>query len=223
MTKTSSLLTQAEAAALSGAAIKAVQKSVEQGVVKHSKRAGRSLLGPEDVATLALFAHLPIALPIPMKKKIRSWVTKVPETGETEFHVGSVLWLSYTSEIADVRARTNEYVRLRKKYIDEDSKVMGGIPVVRGSRVPVRTLAELVNGGESREALREDYPHVPEEAYDVAVLWAKANPRRGRRPSQPAGASRNGRAVDRATPGTVATARTASHPQRTSRRRTSAA
>ena len=34
--------------------------------------------------------------------------------------------------------------------------------------------------GEKPEVLREDYPHVPEEAYPVAVPWAHANPRRGR-------------------------------------------
>jgi len=52
--------------------------------------------------------------------------------------------------------------------------------VITGTRVPVRTIASLIEMGETREVLREDYPHVPEEAYPVAVLWARANPRRGR-------------------------------------------
>jgi len=32
----------------------------------------------------------------------------------------------------------------------------------------------------SHDVLREDYPHVPEEAYEAAVLWARENPRHGR-------------------------------------------
>lgn len=56
---------------------------------------------------------------------------------------------------------------------------MGGAPVIRGTRVPVRTIAALIEDGESYDLLREDYPHVPEEAYEVAVLWARANPRCG--------------------------------------------
>jgi uncharacterized protein (DUF433 family) len=71
-------------------------------------------------------------------------------------------------------------VRLREKYVETDSAKMGGVPVIRGTRVPVRTLAQLVEGEESLKVLKEDYPHIPEEAYDVAVLWAKGNPQRGR-------------------------------------------
>lgn len=70
-----------------------------------------------------------------------------------------------------------EYARLRERYIQRDPKIMGGAPVIRGTRVPVRTIASLIEDGESRDVLREDYPHVPEEAYEVAVLWARANPR----------------------------------------------
>ena len=74
-----------------------------------------------------------------------------------------------------------EYARLRERYIQRDPKIMGGEPVIRGTRVPVRTIASLIEDGESRDVLREAYPHVPEEAYGVAVLWARANPRRGQR------------------------------------------
>lgn len=69
---------------------------------------------------------------------------------------------------------------MREKFIEIDRDKMGGTPVIRGTRVPVRTLAQLVEGEESRKALKEDYPHIAEEAYEVAVLWAKDNPSRGR-------------------------------------------
>lgn len=58
--------------------------------------------------------------------------------------------------------------------------LMGGEPVITGTRVPVRTIASLVEMGETSEVLREDYPHIPQEAYTLAVQWAHANPRRGR-------------------------------------------
>ena len=89
--------------------------------------------------------------------------------------------------------RAFDYVRMREKYIEADPGKMGGTPVIRGTRVPVRTLAQLIEGGVSREALKEDYPHIPDEAFDVAVLWARGNSRRGR----PAGerGARSGRAV----------------------------
>ncbi len=63
--------------------------------------------------------------------------------------------------------RTEEYARLCDQYIQRDPEIMGGEPVIRGTRVPVRTIATLIEEGE---------PHVPGE---VAVLWARENPRRG--------------------------------------------
>jgi hypothetical protein len=76
---------------------------------------------------------------------------------------------------------------------------MGGEPVVRGTRVPVRTIVGLIEQGESRKMMREDYPQVPEEAYAVAVLWTHANPRRGR-PSRPWDLSRASGAPRRSEP-----------------------
>jgi uncharacterized protein (DUF433 family) len=83
---------------------------------------------------------------------------------------------------AGMSFRAEEYTRLRDQYIQRDPEIMGGEPVIRGTRVPVRTIAALIEGGESRDVIREDYPHVPEEAHEVAVLWARENPR----PDRPA-------------------------------------
>lgn len=53
-----------------------------------------------------------------------------------------------------------------------------------GTRMPVRSLARLIEVGETPEVLREDYPFLPEESFELAPLWATANPRQGR-PSRP--------------------------------------
>lgn len=74
----------------------------------------------------------------------------------------------------------DEFARLCEYYIECNPAIMGGEPVIRGTRVPVRTVAGLIEQGESREIMREDYSQVPEAAYAVAVRWARANPRRRR-------------------------------------------
>jgi uncharacterized protein (DUF433 family) len=52
--------------------------------------------------------------------------------------------------------------------------------VIRGSRVSVHTLASRIAHGEDAASLEEDFPHIPAEAREVAVQFARANPRRGR-------------------------------------------
>lgn len=69
------------------------------------------------------------------------------------------------------------------RYVSVRPDVRAGEPVVRGTRVPVHLLADLVNQGASREGLLEDYPAVSAQALDAALHYARLHPERG--PSQP--------------------------------------
>jgi uncharacterized protein (DUF433 family) len=177
----SALLTRREAAEIGRIPLKAVDKAIEQGVVKPRRSAGKPLLPPHEVAFLVLLRQLELQLPIKAKKQLRSWLLdQRADTVGAEFPLSEALRVELTPEAAEAIERADEYARLRDRYIQHDPKVMGGEPVIRGTRVPVRTVAALIEDGESPDVMREDYPHVPEEAYAVAVLWAHANPRRGR-------------------------------------------
>lgn len=175
-----SLLTRNEAAEISGVSVNAVNKALEQRIAKPRRARGRTLLAPEEAAVLALISEVPVRLSVKLKRDLRNWIVhSSPERAE-EFELSPALRVAMTEYAVEVAKRAAEYVRLRDKYVELHPGKMGGTPVIRGTRVPVRTLAQLVEGGESREALQEDYPHISEEAYDLAVLWARGNPRRGR-------------------------------------------
>ena len=174
------LLTRNEIAEISGVSINAVNKALEQRVAKARRQRGRTLLAADEAAAFALLSELPIGLSIKFKREIRNWIVKRNPAEAEEFELSRALRIAMTENAADVAKRALDYVRLREKYVEVDPGKMGGTPVIRGTRVPVRTLAQLVEGGESPQALKEDYPHIPEEAYEVAALWAKGNPRRGR-------------------------------------------
>jgi uncharacterized protein (DUF433 family) len=174
------LLSRTEIAELSGVPLQAVDKAIEQRVAKSRRKRGRTMLAADEAAALTLLSELPVSLSIKLKRELRNWiVNRGPATAE-EFELSKALRVAMTESAADVGRKAFEYARLREKYIETDPAKMGGAPVIRGTRVPVRTLAKLVESGESAEALEEDYPHIPREAYDVAVLWAKGNPQRGR-------------------------------------------
>ncbi len=192
--KTSPLLTRNEIAEITGVSINAVNKALEQRVAKARRQRRRTLLAADEAAALTLLSELPVNLSIKLKREVRDWIVKRSPAEAEEFELSRALRIAMTENAADVGKRAFDYVRLREKYIEAGPGKMGGTPVIRGTRVPVRTLAQLVEGGESREALREDFPHIPEEAFEVAVLWARGNPRRGR----PAG--ERGARLDRAAP-----------------------
>jgi uncharacterized protein (DUF433 family) len=174
------LLTRNEIAELSGVSLKTVDKAIEQRVAKSRRERGRTMLAADEAAALALLSELPVSLSIKLKRDLRNWIVHRAPANAEEFEISTALRVAMTESATNVAHKAFEYARLREKYIEVDTKKMGGVPVIRGTRVPVRTLAKLVEGDESREVLKEDYPHIPEEAYEVAVLWAKGNPQRGR-------------------------------------------
>lgn len=51
--------------------------------------------------------------------------------------------------------------------------VMGGEPVVLGTRVPVETLLIYIAGGSSARVIYEDYPTLPAGSIEAAELWAR--------------------------------------------------
>lgn len=55
-----------------------------------------------------------------------------------------------------------------------DAEVLGGIPTFRGTRVPVRTLFQYIEAGDSLVLFLEDFPSVSEaEVIEVLELASK--------------------------------------------------
>jgi uncharacterized protein (DUF433 family) len=62
-------------------------------------------------------------------------------------------------------------------FIVRDPAICGGVPVVRGTRVPVRTLLTSLEAGDSFEAILRDFPSVSAEALRAIVAYAAASAR----------------------------------------------
>jgi uncharacterized protein (DUF433 family) len=185
MASTSALLTRREAAEIGRVPLNAIDKAIEQGVVKPKRSKGKPLLPAHEVALLVLLRQIDVALPAKAKGLLRRWLAHPqPLAVGSELVLSEALRIAMTEDVAQTIERGESYARLRDRYVEHNPAVMGGEAVISGTRVPVRTIASLIEMGETHEVLREDYPHIPEEAYTVAVQWAHANPRRGR-PARP--------------------------------------
>jgi uncharacterized protein (DUF433 family) len=177
------LITRREAAELSGTTLGAVNKAIEQKVLRTKRRKGRMLLAPEDVGALTLLAQTRLVLPVAVKRRIVAWARGGPGAN-AELALDGALVVRIGPEIAEAVRRAERYVQLRERLVEVNPEVRGGEPVITETRVPVRSLARRIELGETRKVLREDYAHLPVESFELAPLWAKANPRQGR-PSRP--------------------------------------
>ncbi len=59
--------------------------------------------------------------------------------------------------------------------ISIDPEVMSGTPVFAGTRVPVQTLFDYIEGGDDLAEFLDDYPSVSREAAIAVLQMAKAS------------------------------------------------
>ncbi len=76
----------------------------------------------------------------------------------------------------DARFLSERYRAARDRWIVSDPQVLGGTPVVVGTRVTVYAIRGRLDGGDSLAELREDYPAIGSEGFRAARMYAKAHP-----------------------------------------------
>lgn len=54
-------------------------------------------------------------------------------------------------------------IMMNSKIISSSPEVMGGTPVFAGTRVPIQTLLDYIEGGESIDSFLEGFPSVTKE------------------------------------------------------------
>jgi uncharacterized protein (DUF433 family) len=64
----------------------------------------------------------------------------------------------------------------RDDTIVSNPEILGGMPVTKGTRVPVYDLAASVKAGIPRDRILAAYPTIKEYHLDLAVAYAEANP-----------------------------------------------
>ncbi len=67
-----------------------------------------------------------------------------------------------------------------QQMVEENPEILSGTPVIRGTRIPVYDVANLIEEKTPMDELKELYPRLSEEQFRLASLYAKARPLRGR-------------------------------------------
>lgn len=97
------------------------------------------------------------------------------------------------SEISKgVLERLHQLTRAHEMVI-EDLGILSGTPVIKGTRVPVYDIAAAVDAGTPKERILKSYPSLKDWQVELASVYAKAVPPRGRpKRTLPAGGHNRG-------------------------------
>ncbi len=60
-----------------------------------------------------------------------------------------------------------------RKIMHSDPEILGGVPVFVGTRVPVKTLYEYLESGDSLEEFLDDFPSVTREQAVAALEFGR--------------------------------------------------
>ena len=124
-------------------------------------------------------------LPLRHKRSIWTRVAQLqPMRLDTiEFSPGATLDLARLS--AGTLRHADQYRKARDQFIKSHPDILGGTPVIDGTRIPVYAVLGRFQGGDTLQDLIDDYPDVPPEAFEAAELYARAHPLRGRPSGRP--------------------------------------
>ena len=178
-----------EVAELSGVARRVVEKAIEEKVFAiQTGRNGvgppRRMLGAKSVVYTAIMARLSgeITLTLAAKRKLARTLRGLALAVARTSHVEIVP--DVTADIGKLAGtaidRTERYVRSRDQWITSDPGIMAGLPIIRGTRIPVHSVEGRVRAGDSLDDIIAENHDVPREAFEAALLFAKTHPLAGR-------------------------------------------
>lgn len=176
-----------EVAWLAGVSLRAVDRAIEEGVVRPRRRGRGALLDAHELAVLAVIGGVGLPLPREVKRRLRAALVRERPylgAGAWELPISPNLVIRGDGGARELLERAARYARARQRWIESAPEVKGGEPVIAGTRIGVRALAGRLAAGDRVEDLAADYPDLPREAFETAAAWARCHPRRGR-PARP--------------------------------------
>lgn len=181
-------LTINEAAYIAEVPSRHIEKAIEMGVLKTVKRrAGFSTaavrcLPLSAVGYLATTGHSSYLRELPVSRKKALWTAiKKAVDGDLEtIELEPGLTLDLPRVAGPKIDAAQRYVEHRRQFITADPEIFGGVPILKGTRIPVYVIRGRLADGDTLADLVEDYPNLPAEAFTAADIYARTHPERGR-------------------------------------------
>lgn len=178
------LYSPSEAAALSGVAIKAVNNAIDKRIVRavrmspaKSGRATPRALSEGDLLRLKLWYEVGDILSQERRERLFAAIEERPSARHVK--ADNLLIIDVAEARKEIAARTRELTAAEAAIV-RDKQVMGGEPVFKGTRIPVRLIAAMLDEGASEVEILDGYPALDSRALTLAKIWVAAHPRRGR-------------------------------------------
>lgn len=168
-----------EAAAIAGVRLQRVQNAITERQLGRDfavSADGRRRIDLPAVLTLAAVARLG---DVRIAPQVLYRAFRKAGLPRGQVRVGDAVTIDARRLLGAVMRNIALYDVARARIV-EDPAVMGGVPVVKGTRIPARMLHARLAGGDTVESILEDYPYLDRKTVEASALYVAANPARGR-------------------------------------------
>ncbi len=179
---TNGTLSANEAACVTGVPLKQVHRIIDADLLDDAATGGRSRAVHRDgLLALKLVHETTDLLTLDGRRRLVRYLLDHPgATKARERHVS-----------VDVRAMKGEVSKglsrltRARNAVRCDDAVLSGTPCIKGTRIPVHDIADMLANGDGAGTIREAFPQLSESQIELAALYARAYPRRGRPRREP--------------------------------------
>lgn len=188
------LLTPSEAAVVAGVTVRDVNRVIDEKLLPdefYSSEGGRRL-HLAACPLIGFYFHSATALTAEERGRVirqasARIVPTMSERGRTRRGKPRADWtiqdrfltVNLSEFAAGARDRHAKLAQARKMVV-EDSDILNGTPVIRGTRIPVYDVAASAAAGLPYERIRSAYSGLDEGMIELAAIYAEATPPRGR-------------------------------------------
>lgn len=170
--------TPAEAAAVSGVAVKSVHNAIDKRIIsKGAARTGGRSLTDEDLLRLKLWYGVGSILTAERRNRLFDTIANDPDAETVRADDYLIVDVARAREQLATRAAA---LREAESIIHSVRGVFGGEPVFKNTRIPVRTIAAMRAQGADADELLAGYPSLNARMIELAEIWTAAHPARGR-------------------------------------------
>lgn len=173
-------LTVPEAAYVAGVTERTVNHEIDARILRSRGRKERRAVHGADILYLGAVREVRHQLAPELRKRMRAAIAAAVSQSQP---VARVAAFEVKISPLELAARRNfaALERARRDLIESRPGVLAGEPVIKGTRLPARLIADLVRQGVSPATIRREYD-LTREQIEAAVLFDRVTPRRGRPP-----------------------------------------
>ena len=178
------LYTPAEAAAVSGVGVKAINNAIDKRIVsiarpapENGNKSTRRALTADDLLRLKLWYKVGEILSQARRERLFDAIRQQPQAKTVK--ADDLLIIDVAEARKQIAGRVRD-LNAAEAMVERTKDRMGGEPVFKDTRIPVRLIAKMLADGVDENEILDGYPKLERRQLELAKIWVAAHPRRGR-------------------------------------------